>query len=74
PKQTLNSVFAVGDFTGEFNLHLLTKLSAVLNREIQDPQSIRHARQIAGALANDVLRRHVQQQLNVLTGSEDAQA
>nr|BFD42066.1 hypothetical protein FFPRI1PSEUD_35650 [Pseudomonas sp. FFPRI_1] len=74
PKQTLNSVFAVGDFTGEFNLHLLTKLSAVLNREMQDPQSIRHARQIAGALANDVLRRHVQQQLNVLTGSEDAQA
>lgn len=74
PKQTLNSVFAVGDFTGEFNLQLLTKLSAVLNREDQDPQSIGHARQIAGTLANDELRRHVQQQLNVLIGSEDAQA
>ena len=74
PKQTLNSVFAVGDFTGEFNLNLLTKLSDVLNRKDQDLESIRHAWQIADTLANDELRHHVQQQLSVLIGGPHAQA
>lgn len=74
PKQTLSEVFEVEDFTGEFNHQRLERLAAVLNGEVRGLQALSQARHIADSLANDELRRHVQQQLDILGGRANAQA
>lgn len=74
PKQTLSKVFEVEDFTGEFNHQRLERLAAVLNGEVRGLQALGQARHIADSLANDELRRHVQQQLDILGSRANAQA
>ncbi|MGC5698794.1 AAA family ATPase [Pseudomonas sp. NFXW11] len=74
PKQTLRSVFDVGDFTGEFNMQRLTELSDVLNHKQRNLKHIAKARRIADTLADAELKKHVQQRLDVLEGNPDAQA
>ncbi|CRI57151.1 ATP-binding protein [Pseudomonas sp. CCOS 191] len=74
PKQTLTSVFDVNDFTGKFNHQLLRELSDVLNGKVRDRDAFVHARRVANALADDDLKRHVQQQLDIIGRDTDAKA
>lgn len=74
PKQTLTSVFEVENFTGKFNHLLLNKLAAVLNGETRSQEDLAQAREIADTLANVELKRHVQQQLDMLGWNANAQA
>lgn len=73
PKQTLTSVFEVENFTGKFNHRLLEKLAAVLNSEARSQADMEAAQEIASTLANDDIKRHVQQQLDILGRNANAQ-
>jgi ABC-type hemin transport system ATPase subunit len=74
PKQTLTSVFDVENFTGKFNHQLLKKLADVLNSDVRSRVDIEEAQEIAETLANNDLKRHVQQQLDILGRKTNAQA
>jgi hypothetical protein len=74
PKQTLTSVFDVENFTGKFNHQLLKKLADVLNSDVRSRVDIEEAQEIAETLANNDLKRHVQQQLDILGRTSNAQA
>lgn len=74
PKQTLKNVFHVEEFAGEFSSRIFNQVTKVLRENRATSDEMNEAFKIAATLSDDVLKAHVERELDRIAGIRHAQS